>query len=128
MARQSTKKQKTSNGANLGFEATLWAAADKLRGHMDAAEYKHVVLSLIFLKYISDAFEERHVNLETELSDPKSEWYVAEPQARYLTLEDRDEYLAANVFWVPKEARWSTLQANAKQPTIGKLIDDAMVA
>jgi len=128
MARQSTKKQKSSNGANLGFEATLWAAADKLRGHMDAAEYKHVVLGLIFLKYISDAFEERHVNLETELFDPKSEWYIAEPQARYLTLEDRDEYLAANVFWVPKEARWSSLQANAKQPTIGKLIDDAMVA
>jgi len=128
MARQSTKKQKTSNGANLGFEATLWAAADKLRGHMDAAEYKHVVLGLIFLKYISDAFEERHVTLQTELSDPKSEWYIAEPQARYVTLEDRDEYLSANVFWVPKEARWSTLQANAKQPTIGKLIDDAMVA
>ncbi|MDO8872317.1 MAG: type I restriction-modification system subunit M N-terminal domain-containing protein [Methanoregula sp.] len=79
MARQSTKKQKSSNGANLGFEATLWAAADKLRGHMDAAEYKHVVLGLIFLKYISDAFEERHVSLETDLSDPKSEWYIAEP-------------------------------------------------
>ena len=128
MARQSTKKQKSSNGANLGFEATLWAAADKLRGHMDAAEYKHVVLGLIFLKYISDAFEERHTALQTELSDPKSEWYIAEPQARYRTLEDRDEYQSVNVFWVPKEARWSTLQANAKQPTIGKLIDDAMVA
>jgi type I restriction enzyme M protein len=128
MARQSTKKQKSSNGANLGFEATLWAAADKLRNNMDAAEYKHVVLGLIFLKYISDAFEERHVTLEIELSDPKSEWYIAEPQARYHTLEDRDEYLSANVFWVPKEARWATLQANAKQPTIGKLIDDAMVA
>ncbi len=71
MARQSTKKQKSSNGANLGFEATLWAAADKLRGHMDAAEYKHVVLGLIFLKYISDAFEERHKALQTELSDPE---------------------------------------------------------
>ena len=128
MARQSTKKQKTSNGANLGFEATLWAAADKLRGHMDAAEYKHVVLGLIFLKYISDAFEERHNALQTELSDPESEWYIAEPQARYRTLEDRDEYQSVNVFWVPKEARWSTLQASAKQPTIGKLIDDAMVA
>ena len=117
-----------NKSGDLGFEATLWASADKLRANLDAAEYKHVVLGLIFLKYISDAFEERHVNLETELSDPKSEWYVAEPQARYHTLEDRDEYLAANVFWVPREARWSTLQANAKQPTIGKLIDDAMVA
>jgi len=127
MARQSTR-QKTSNGANLGFEATLWAAADKLRNNMDAAEYKHVVLGLIFLKYISDAFEERRVSLETELGSPKSEWYVAEPQARYRTLEDRDEYQSANVFWVPKVARWSTLQANAKQPAIGKQIDDAMVA
>ncbi|MFA5331341.1 MAG: class I SAM-dependent DNA methyltransferase [Methanoregula sp.] len=128
MARHSTKKPKNSNGANLGFEATLWAAADKLRNNMDAAEYKHVVLGLIFLKYISDAFEERRVSLETELGDTKSEWYVAEPQARYQTLEDRDEYMAANVFWVPKAARWSTLQANAKQPSIGKQIDDAMVA
>jgi len=128
MARQSTKKQKSSNGANLGFEATLWAAADKLRGHMDAAEYKHVVLGLIFLKYISDAFLERHLSLENELGNPKSEWYIAEPQARFRTLEDRDEYQSVNIFWVPTEARWSTLQANAKQPTIGKTIDDAMVA
>jgi type I restriction enzyme M protein len=128
MARQSTKKQKSSNGANLGFEATLWAAADKLRGHMDAAEYKHVVLGLIFLKYISDAFLERRLSLENELGNPKSEWYIAEPQARFRTLEDRDEYQSVNIFWVPTEARWSTLQANAKQPTIGKTIDDAMVA
>ncbi len=128
MARKSSTKQIATNGANLGFEATLWAAADKLRGHMDAAEYKHVVLGLIFLKYISDAFEERRTTLETEFSDPKSEWYVAEPEARYRTLEDRDEYKSVNVFWVPTEARWTTLQANAKQPTIGKTIDDAMVA
>lgn len=128
MARQSTKKQKSSNGANLGFEATLWAAADKLRGHMDAAEYKHVVLGLIFLKYISDAFEERRMELQIEVSNPKSEWYIAKPEARYQRLEDKDEYRSVNVFWVPKEARWSTLQASAKQPTIGKIIDDAMVA
>jgi len=128
MARKSSTTQKATNGANLGFEATLWAAADKLRGHMDAAEYKHVVLGLIFLKYISDAFEERRTMLETELSDPKSEWYVAEPEVQYRSLEDRDEYKAVNIFWVPIEARWATLQANAKQPTIGKTIDDAMVA
>ena len=128
MARKSSTTQKATNGANLGFEATLWAAADKLRGHMDAAEYKHVVLGLIFLKYISDAFEERRAMLETELSDSKSEWYVAEPEVRYRSLEDRDEYKSVNVFWVPIEARWATLQANAKQPTIGKTIDDAMVA
>lgn len=106
-------KSRNGNGANLGFEEKLWAAADKLRGHMDAAEYKHVVLGLVFLKYISDAFQELHNRLaEDEYSDP----------------EDRDEYVAENVFWVPKEARWAKLQASAKQPTIGKLIDDAMAA
>jgi len=118
----------TNNGANLGFEAKLWAAADKLRNNMDAAEYKHVVLGLIFLKYISDAFEERHYKLDHDLSDPVSPWYIREPQARYLALEDPDEYRMENIFWVPKEARWSKFQGNAKQPTIGKFIDDAMVA
>lgn len=107
------KGNKNRNGANLGFEQTLWLAADKLRGNMDAADYKHVVLGLIFLKYISDAFQERFNELK------------AEPHANP---EDRDEYTAENVFWVPKAARWSHLQANAKQPTIGKLIDEAMLA
>jgi type I restriction enzyme M protein len=109
------KSAKNSNGANLGFEATLWQAADKMRGHMDAAEYKHVVLGLIFLKYISDAFAERHQQLLAEVAQG------ADP-------EDRDEYRAENVFWVPKEARWEFLQKSAKQPTIGKLLDDAMTA
>ncbi len=76
-------KSKTSNGANLGFEQTLWLAADKLRNNMDAAEYKHVVLGLIFLKYISDAFVEQHASLEQVTSDPKSEWYVKEESQRY---------------------------------------------
>lgn len=106
---------KSQNGANLGFEATLWAAADKMRNNMDAAEYKHVVLGLIFLKYISDAFEEHHAKLISEIDQG------ADP-------EEPDEYRAINVFWVPKEARWTYLQANAKQPTIGTLIDNAMVA
>jgi type I restriction enzyme M protein len=97
----------------LGFEATLWSAAEKLKGNMDAAEYKHVVLGLIFLKYISDAFEEKHAALLKDKS--------ADP-------EDRDEYTADNVFWVNKAARWSYLQSRAKQPTIGKDLDDAMVA
>ncbi len=108
--------KETGNGANLGFENKLWKMADKMRGHMDAAEYKHVVLGLIFLKYISDAFQAKYDDLaarqDTDYTDP----------------EDRDEYAAANIFWVPKEARWDKLQAGAKQPTIGKLIDDAMVA
>ena len=103
--------------ANLGFEAKLWLAADKLRNNMDAAEYKHVVLGLVFLKYISDTFEEHH----TKLVAGKGDYAGANP-------EDPDEYKAENVFWVPADARWSHLQASAKQPTIGKIVDDAMVA
>ena len=102
-----------NNGANLGFEQKLWQAADKMRSNMDAAEYKHVVLGLIFLKYISDAFKEVHDELKNDpekLSDP----------------EDIDEYRGKNIFWVPPEARWEYLQKNAKQPTIGVLVDDAM--
>lgn len=109
------KETKSSNGANLGFEEKMWKAADKLRNNMDAAEYKHVVLGLIFLKYISDAFKEVHqelVNDPEKLSDP----------------EEIDEYKMRNVFWVPPEARWDRLQKNAKQPTIGTLVDDAMDA
>jgi len=109
-------KSSTSNGsANLGFEAKLWAAADALRNNMDAAEYKHVVLGLIFLKYISDAFEAKHAELVAEKKKG------ADP-------EDRDEYRADNIFWVPKEARWAHLKASAPQPTIGKIVDDAMSA
>ncbi|MCW6159509.1 MAG: N-6 DNA methylase [Candidatus Micrarchaeales archaeon] len=104
--------QKSNNGAALGFEAKLWRAADKLRGNMDAAEYKHFVLGLIFLKYISDSFEEKYKEIQKENEDP----------------EDRDYYLAENIFWVPKKARWESLQSNAHQPTIGKTIDDAMDA
>ncbi|MBE2270953.1 MAG: SAM-dependent DNA methyltransferase [Anaerolinea sp.] len=100
-----------ANGSTL--ENTMWAAADKLRGHLDAADYKHIVLGLIFLKYISDAFQELYDRLAQEpYADP----------------EDRDEYMANRIFWVPKEARWSLLQANAKSPEIGILIDSAMAA
>ena len=106
-------KQANNNGANLGFEAQLWAAADKLRGNMEPSDYKHVALGLIFLKYISDAFEAKRAELlREELADA----------------EDPEEYLAENVFWVPRDARWSYLQAKAKQPMIGKVIDDAMLA
>ena len=111
MAKNDTAK--SGNGGKLGFEADLFKAADKLRGNMEPSDYKHVALGLIFLKYISDAFEAKHKALLTE-----------DAQAA----EDKDEYLADNVFWVPKEARWSHLQANAKLPTIGTLIDDAMRA
>ncbi|PXF33313.1 N-6 DNA methylase [Mesotoga sp. SC_NapDC] len=108
--------KKNENGANLGFEEKLWQAADKLRGNMDAAEYKHVVLGLIFLKYISDAFEEKYADLkareETDFTDP----------------EDPDEYLADNIFWVPAKARWSNIKTSAKKPEIGRIIDEAMEA
>src|SRR6267378_1778176 len=95
---------------------------------MDAAEYKHVALGLIFLKYISDAFEEFRAKLSQEIENPESELYVSKPEDRLATLEDRDEYVASNIFWVPKEARWQHLLANAKQPTIGKDLDHAMIA
>ncbi len=116
--KKTTRKKtasKTNNGANVGYEAQLWQMADALRGSMDAAEYKHVVLGLIFLKYISDAFEEAHARLEAERDQG------ADP-------EDPDEYHAQNIFWVPPEARWAHLKSQARQPTIGQLVDDAMSA
>src|SRR5712664_3109578 len=112
-----TRSNGSSGSAPLGFEATLWAAADTLRGNMDAAEYKHVVLGLIFLKYISDSFEEHHAKLIAG----EGEYAGANP-------EDPDEYRAENIFWVPPAARWNYLQNSAKQSTIGKTVDDAMVA
>jgi len=120
--------QKKSDGSALDFEAQLWAAADKMRGHMDASEYKHVCLGLIFLKYISDAFEEKREQLLFGFSDPKSEWFIKDAPQRTEAAESRDEYTAANVFWLPPEARWQTIKAKAKSPDIGKLIDDAMGA
>ena len=103
------------NGVATGFETELWAAANALRGNMDSAEYKHVVLGVIFLKYISDAFDERHAQLEAERDEG------ADP-------ESPDEYIGENVFWVPPQARWGHLQARAKQPTIGGDVDEAMAA
>jgi type I restriction enzyme M protein len=106
---------RTGSSANLGFEAKLWAAADALRNNIDAAEYKHVILGLIFLKYISDAFEAKHAELDGQRKQG------ADP-------EDPDEYRAVNIFWVPSEARWAYLKSQAPQPSIGRLVDDAMSA
>ncbi|MBB1074344.1 SAM-dependent DNA methyltransferase [Rhodoferax sp. 4810] len=107
------KKNTDNTGATLGFEAQLWITSDKLRGNMEPSDYKHIVLGLIFLKYISDAFESKHkALLHEQHADP----------------EDPEEYLADNVFWVPAPARWSHLRATARQPTIGKAIDEAMLA
>ncbi|WP_456743909.1 type I restriction-modification system subunit M N-terminal domain-containing protein [Bradyrhizobium sp. USDA 4354] len=102
---------RNGNAANLGFETQLFLAADKLRKNLEPSDYKHVALGLIFLKHISSAFEAKHAALLSEDA---------------AAAEDPDEYLAENVFWVPKEARWSHLQDNARQVQIGKLIDDAM--
>ena len=111
--KKKTKDNNNQQSASLGFEAKLFLAADKLRGSMDASEYKHVALGLVFLKYISDAFTSVYEKLKADKDADE---------------EDADEYLAERTFWVPKEARWSHLQANAKKPTIGKLVDDAMLA
>lgn len=102
-----------NNGSDLGIEASLFKTADKLRGNMEPSDYKHVALGLIFLKHISDSFELKRQQLLDEYPEDA---------------EDPDAYLAENVFWVPADARWSYLQANAKQTTIGKLIDEAMIA
>ena len=126
--RKAATSPKNGNGAKLGFEATLWAAADKMRNNMDAAEYKHIVLGLIFLKYISDAFEERQRWLLEQAANPQSEYFVREEQVRYQIAEDPDEYRAEHIFWVPPEARWSYLQSRAKEPEIGKFLDTAMEA
>ena len=105
----------TDNSVTTGYEAELWGMADALRGSMDAGEYKHVVLGLIFLKYVSDAFEETHAQLEAEADQG------ADP-------EHPDEYLARSILWVPREARWSVLQGQARQSTIGQTVDEAMAA
>jgi type I restriction enzyme M protein len=107
----SARGKANGNGANLGFEAELFKAADKLRGNMEPSDYKHVALGLIFLKHISDSFEALHATLAAEYPEGA---------------EDQDEYAAENVFWVPKEARWSHLKASARRPDIGLLIDEAM--
>lgn len=105
-----------TTSANIGFEAKLWSAADKLRGNLDPGEYKHVVLGLIFLKYISDSFEETYQSIKNDPEAFEGEW------------EDKDAYKARNIFWVPEDARWDYLKQNAKKPEIGKIIDDAMIA
>ncbi len=111
------------------IKATLWKSADKLRAQMDAAEYKHIVLGLIFLKYISDTFVKQQDKVKSMVSDPSFEIFVSEDPADYTQeLEERDYYTQDNVFWVPQEARWETLRSKAKQPDIGSLVDDAMTA
>ncbi|MFC3146444.1 type I restriction-modification system subunit M [Piscinibacterium candidicorallinum] len=113
---------------NQDLKKTLWAAADKLRAQMDAAEYKHIVLGLIFLKYVSDAFDERREFLSASFSDKNTTFFLPDPDDHAAALEDRDYYTMANVFWVPEAARWARIRALAKQAEIGKHIDDALEA
>jgi type I restriction enzyme M protein len=112
-----------ANNNDLAYADTLWKSADALRGQVDAAEYKHVVLGLLFLKYISDSFEARREALEGELRDDG----ITGQQLESL-LENRDEYTAERVFWVPPEARWQNLQNQATRPDVATLIDDAILA
>ena len=111
------------------IKKTLWASADKLRANMDAAEYKHIVLGLIFIKFVSDSFAAHKAELRNRFQDKSDPYYLADADTDALEeeLEDRDYYREANVFWVPEEARWEALRAAAKQPDIGKRIDDALV-
>ncbi len=124
-AKPKKKSAEKERSGSLGFEDKLWASADLLRNNMDPSEYKHVVLGLLFLKYIADAFEERREEIRASVNDPESDNYELAVEE---LLEDRDEYTADNVFWVPAEARWTHFQANAKQETIGKKLDDGMDA
>lgn len=110
------------------LKRTLWAAADKLRSSMDAAEYKHIVLGLIFLKYISDAFDEQRQKLRIAFANPASDLYLDDPADRSFAEEERDYYTMDNVFWVPEEARWESIRAQAKQADIGTRIDIALEA
>lgn len=110
------------------LKRTLWAAADKLRSSMDAAEYKHIVLGLIFLKYISDSFDEQRQKLRSAFADPSSDLYLDDPADRAMAEEERDYYTMENVFWVPEQARWEMIRAQAKQADIGTRIDAALEA
>ena len=119
---------KKSDDKNVDFKETLWKSADKLRNQMDAAEYKHIVLGLIFLKYISDTFDIQKNKIKKMVSDKKSDLFISEdPKVFEKELEDRDYYTQDNVFWVPQKARWEKIRAQAKQPDIGSIIDKAMI-
>src|SRR6516162_8719118 len=122
MARPKTKAKAESKS----LEQRLWEAADALRGNQEPSEYKHVVLGLVFLKYLSDRFEALRRDIEATLSNPDSPDYIPNEARRQRFVEDRDEYRSHNVFWVPADARWETIQSKAKLPQIGQVIDTAM--
>lgn len=122
------RKKQATNGNGASLESVLWDSANKLRNNMDAAEYKHVVLGLIFLKYVSDVFDRRRRQLETLTADEDSDYYMPTAEARASLLESRDEYTSEGVFWIPEGNRWDDLRNAAKQPDIGARLDAAMDA
>ncbi len=126
MAKETKKKNPEERKDDLPFAKKLFDAADQLRGSVESAEYKHLVLGLIFVKYISDSFERRRSELEQATRDPKHDLYTEDEEERKEILEDRDEYIAENVFWIPEKARWPKLQAAASQKDIGVRIDKAL--
>lgn len=128
-SRKAAESSQTSSTLQ-DLKKTLWATADKMRANMDAAEYKHIVLGLIFLKYISDSFAGRRAELERRFADASDDYYLDGDDPTYLAaeLEERDYYKEVNVFWVPEVARWEVIRANAKQVDIGKRIDEALAA
>jgi type I restriction enzyme M protein len=121
-----SKEKDVKNLKELDFERELWRAADELRGHVDVSEYKHIVLGLIFLKYVSDAFFHRREFIKARIGDPSSDDYIPDEERWNIVLEDRDEYLSAGIFYVPEKARWDYLRQFASHPDIGKYIDEAM--
>jgi type I restriction enzyme M protein len=122
------KAKKAKKEQTQGLEAALWEAANRLRSNMDAAEYKHVVLGLIFLKYVSDVFNQRREQLQRLVNDPSSDYFMPSEAAKQSILEARDEYTSEGVFWVPEGHRWDDLRKAAKQADIGSRIDAAMDA
>ena len=120
------QSRKTATKPVKSLEQSLWDTADALRGNQEPSEYKHIVLGLVFLKYISDRFEVRRQRIKVTLSDPASSDFIPNPESRARLIEDRDEYTSHNVFWVPADARWQHIQDRAKLPTIGQDIDAAM--
>lgn len=118
-----------SSKKDLDFEKELWKAADKLRGNIDSSEYKHVVLGLLFLKYVSDSFYQRRWRLEQWVSDPKNkEYYIPEEKERKIIVDDKDQYKSKGIFYIPEKARWEYLQNHSMHSDIGKYIDEAMDA
>jgi type I restriction enzyme M protein len=126
MPSRKSKKELDGESHDLPFAKELWEACDRLRGSVESAEYKHLVLGLVFLKYISDSFERRRTVLGAATRKKGSDIYTEDDEERAEILEDRDEYISENIFWVPKKARWDALLAAANQPDIGQQIDSAL--